>query len=1046
MTIIEERLAEDGEVRACVALDSIGDAVDDAASSYRSNASDAATATPKPSYRGVAPVRPPMPRIGVPPPAGLLSSTIDSFGGLGGKALAAAKATLNAAAAADAVAAAAIDGGAAGKAAGCPAAGTLSTSESAVEGAPAPMPAVPAVGVSDTARSREAALEEGTDFRRAKFEQRLVDTEPAPAPNGGAVGGAGAGAGGSGGGGGGSGHVGTVFLSEGGGGGGSYRSRPPLSASFMPLPGGDGSGSGGGGLSGALTPSPGAASPPARQTGWVTLVKNGQKLVSSRVQLGPGSRRQYMQQWARRKANDRAMAAAPSGSGTKAAESSRMPTLQELEADPSGIAFAFGGMEPGTLHAHGQLHEVHKVSYSIGLAGQYLLHVRMRQAAASLPGSPFVLSVVPASAYAKSTRLPAEPLRGMVGNAEGDGCECELRTADKMGNYCIVGGASLSIVTGIEAGDARKAGKAGGAARTDEREAAIETEVVDQGNGAYTLRWRCKYSGTFRTRVLVDGEDVQGSPTVFSLTSSTPDLSKTVLAGDGLRSATAGRPSTMQISFVDQFLNTAVPDARFAFGLAVVTRHGGERDKVANVPAHGFEGEWEGGASGVFELRYTPTQAGNADLHVWCDPEGKGERLAFPGSPFQLHIVEGPASAAASVVDGWAKVHKEDKNDKYGKDKNAEPSVLLASDTVSIRPLIYDQFGNGAALPEEALAIVHHLPSGERHSLGYTQTSKGGSTSYDIRHDLAMAGEHAVHILLYNTPIRGSPVTFTVQPSKPDPGCCKLLSPEDAILWTDRSYRFTLKTYDRFGNECKLGGLTISNRLQLVKQSARDQTSLVPSNHSMTWDDNADGTYTVLLTLNIPCTVKLIVNVDKNLQAGAGELPPLSLTFQDSSAAAEERPAKLAPALKRGSTKKLLSTSAVAGEATGSKNSEGTDELADAGAREGESAGALSDAAEDGDMGGGSPLRRSPSAQRHRLLSGDGTADKRPNEVALAEDVPSFNNWLTALVDGSETIADTITPSALLSPDPLATRPALETGAAPSSAAAPAAAIKHAET
>ena len=40
------------------------------------------------------------------------------------------------------------------------------------------------------------------------------------------------------------------------------------------------------------------------KVGWVTLVKDGRKLVSSRVKLGPGSRRQYSQQWERRKAND----------------------------------------------------------------------------------------------------------------------------------------------------------------------------------------------------------------------------------------------------------------------------------------------------------------------------------------------------------------------------------------------------------------------------------------------------------------------------------------------------------------------------------------------------------------------------------------------------------------------------------------------------------------------------------------------------------------------------------------------------------------------
>ena len=32
--------------------------------------------------------------------------------------------------------------------------------------------------------------------------------------------------------------------------------------------------------------------------------------------------------------------------------------LQELESDPTEIGFAFGGIDPGILHARGQLHEV----------------------------------------------------------------------------------------------------------------------------------------------------------------------------------------------------------------------------------------------------------------------------------------------------------------------------------------------------------------------------------------------------------------------------------------------------------------------------------------------------------------------------------------------------------------------------------------------------------------------------------------------------------------------------------------------------------------
>ena len=107
--------------------------------------------------------------------------------------------------------------------------------------------------------------------------------------------------------------------------------------------------------------------------GWVTLLKDGKKLVTSRVRQSAGSRQQHERQWTRRLANDKA---AKVKVGTKAASHG---VSLELASDPTGIGFAFGGVYPGTLHSRGHLHESHNVSYSIGLVGEYLLHVRLRQ-------------------------------------------------------------------------------------------------------------------------------------------------------------------------------------------------------------------------------------------------------------------------------------------------------------------------------------------------------------------------------------------------------------------------------------------------------------------------------------------------------------------------------------------------------------------------------------------------------------------------------------------------------------------------------------------
>ena len=76
------------------------------------------------------------------------------------------------------------------------------------------------------------------------------------------------------------------------------------------------------------------------------------------------------------------------------------------------------------------------------------------------------------------------------------------------------------------------------------------------------------------------------------------------------------------------------------------------------------------------------------------------------------------------------------------------------------------------------------------------------------------------------------------------------------------------------------GGLPATCRLQLIKSGVHDLTTLMPNNHTVDVEDMQDGTYHVkVMLIKITATVKVIVNMDKNIPAGGGELPPVQLTF-----------------------------------------------------------------------------------------------------------------------------------------------------------------------
>jgi len=649
--------------------------------------------------------------------------------------------------------------------------------------------------------------------------------------------------------------------------------------------------------------------------GWVTLMKEGRvKLVSSRVQLGPGSRRQYSSQWERQRHTKQALA------DPKPSVDAGVLIEREVGADPSGIGFGFGGVEPGTLHAHGELHEVHRVSYALSLAGTYFLHVRLRHQALPLPGSPFKLVVRPGAAWARTSRLLPGVLRGKVGGDADSGCQQTLQCADQVGNECIAGGAPVEVRCFTEDGLVAAPG--------------METTVTDLKDGTYTIRWRSKFSGKFRASVQIGDEDVRGSPVQIALVSSTPELNKSELSGGGLTGAVAGERSHFRIKFVDAFGNIALPGPSLKFGLVLEK----ERQKLtAATESMQFEGVWEKGDTGVYKIQFVAKAAGTCSLHVWCDLEphpGERTRTAFPGSPFSFVVVAGPASAAVSRVDGWSKVSKEERS--VGGKKSVDMAALdnatiVAGDSLSIRPQIYDSWGNPTVLPaqlkvegkgkgeakgeadgkgdvkgngkgkgegegkgegkggegkggEGKLKVFHEAPGklqpdgtlkrAERVEMTFTSQSRGGQTTYDIRYDAHMAGTHQMYIKLDGQHIIGSPLSFYVQPDRPEPTLCKLHPPPDP-LYPDLPHVFTLVTFDRFHNKCVTGGLILTNRLQIVKQNVHDQTALMPNNHSFVTVDQGDGTYHLILQTIMPCSLRLMVNLDKNLGNNSGELPGL---------------------------------------------------------------------------------------------------------------------------------------------------------------------------
>ena len=214
--------------------------------------------------------------------------------------------------------------------------------------------------------------------------------------------------------------------------------------------------------------------------------------ISERSRLVVSERQNHSDMWMRRLTLEKILPVMSDQGGT----TSRGVPLEEtstykheLVTDPTG--FAFGGtkrvqMEPNGRYAT----DVHHVSYSVGLAGRYLLHVRLRKEGLPVPGSPFALEVMPGEPMAHTSFVYD------VCSLPDGRARATLRTCDVMGNACLIGGADVAC----------------SCPTSDE----LDITVNDTKDGLYQIDWTPQ-SEECEMNIKLAGEHVTGSPLPLEL-------------------------------------------------------------------------------------------------------------------------------------------------------------------------------------------------------------------------------------------------------------------------------------------------------------------------------------------------------------------------------------------------------------------------------------------------------------------------------------------------------------------------------------------------
>ena len=606
-----------------------------------------------------------------------------------------------------------------------------------------------------------------------------------------------------------------------------------------------------------------------------------------RFRLDAGERQQHMTLWSRRMSTEgvsrtKAISYALTQRSARDLQNSQQHSARrgqtvgpggpsyatELADDPRGVAFAFGGVDPGTLHAGGKLVRVHAVHYSVGRAGTYLLHVGLRQQSAMIAGSPFELNVSPGIAHYSATRLANDgsedsaldlPLKGTVGKV---GKGFKVITYDRMSNRCLVGGAPVRVHCNSDK---------------------VQTSCMDKGDGTYTITWHSDMSGSYMLSVTIEGSEVVGSPVPMIMQASSPQVAKFQVFGKGLERAVAGQPATLRIEGQDDFGNLCDIEqiSSMIYGVAIVAN--GSEDSSAKKKAKAdraaaaavvetikeagkakgmdprqsmdFKDRW---VDGLYEIEYVAQKAGYFSLHVWCVPKG-GERERLPGSPFSLTVNEGQANPSGCFIKGADLL----------RDLSASEGGIEAGKEVSVQPHLRDKFGNPSSATDGALTATLDGPlsPGEPDGtidLSLRQLTSGtgaGPGVYEVTHTPELQGSYTLHVKLYGQPISDSPITFTVTSGGPHGGRSRIIPPTDAFF-VGVECKLLLETIDKFGNKVGRGGANPTARA--VGNAAG----------TCTVEDLKDGTYAIRFTQNAVGDCKVIARVDGT------ELTPVQIAIE----------------------------------------------------------------------------------------------------------------------------------------------------------------------
>lgn len=317
---------------------------------------------------------------------------------------------------------------------------------------------------------------------------------------------------------------------------------------------------------------------------------------------------------------------------------------------------------------------------------------------------------------------------------------------------------------------------------------AVQTDIVDNGDGLYDVTYQPEYPGEYNVEISLRGEKVSGTPHKVFVYNATPENS--YATGSGLEKGQALHPATFTIHAVNVD-GQPITTGGDPFAVSVEGPH-----NVAVEPAIIDNGD------GTYTVSYTPTAPGDYNVSVFL---------------FDKPIKDLPKKVFFKPAASPEKTEVHGAGLKGGQAEKPATFKIVARDPEGHQRT---DGGDNFAVHVDGPVAVH------------PQIHDNGDGTYDVTYQTAEPGDYKVNVTLDGKPVAHLPVDVHIRPTPSaqnsyadGPGLTKVFDNEPA--------KFTIHARDPKGNPLTQGG-------DHFKVDIHGPVHVEP-----VVVDNNDGTYTV---------------------------------------------------------------------------------------------------------------------------------------------------------------------------------------------------------